>query len=190
MPSDEATRQPSLTKRFTALSRVGAALLQERDEARLLQLIAQTACELTGASFAAFSLRPVSETGESLVPSEGGLFHLAAVVGVTGEGDTAALVVHQDVSALKEAERVKDEFIGIAAHELRTPLAVLKGFAQTLIVSCRQTWWPIWIPRVWNRSSRTCSPMPSNTVPRAEQFISGRQTRLEDRCKLEGEAGR
>jgi signal transduction histidine kinase len=48
--------------------------------------------------------------------------------------EPAALVVHQDVTALKDAERLKDEFIGIAAHELRTPLAVLKGFAQTLIV--------------------------------------------------------
>ncbi|HYT37400.1 MAG TPA: ATP-binding protein, partial [Ktedonobacteraceae bacterium] len=48
--------------------------------------------------------------------------------------EPAAIVVQQDVTALKEAERLKDEFIGIAAHELRTPLAVVKGFAQTLIV--------------------------------------------------------
>jgi len=48
--------------------------------------------------------------------------------------ERAALVVHQDVTALKEAEHLKDEFLGIAAHELRTPLAILKGFAQTLIV--------------------------------------------------------
>jgi len=34
----------------------------------------------------------------------------------------------------QEAERLKDEFISIAAHELRTPLAILKGFAQTLLV--------------------------------------------------------
>ncbi len=45
-----------------------------------------------------------------------------------------ALVVHQDVRTLKEAEYLKDEFIGIAAHELRTPLAVLKGAASTLVV--------------------------------------------------------
>ncbi len=48
--------------------------------------------------------------------------------------EPVAIVVHQDVTALKEAERLKDEFIGIAAHELRTPLAVLKGFVQTLLV--------------------------------------------------------
>jgi PAS domain S-box-containing protein len=47
-----------------------------------------------------------------------------------------ALVIHQDVTALKEAEYLKDEFVGIAAHELRTPLAVLAGYADMLL---RQT---------------------------------------------------
>lgn len=83
MQFDTVIPKPAITERFTALSRVGMDLLRERDEKRLLQLIAQAACELTGASFAAFSLRPVSATGQPLVPSEGSLFHLAAVVGVT-----------------------------------------------------------------------------------------------------------
>ena len=47
--------------------------------------------------------------------------------------ESVALVVHQDVSALKEAEYLKDEFIGVATHELRNPLAVLKGFADMLV---------------------------------------------------------
>ncbi|HEY6410065.1 MAG TPA: GAF domain-containing protein, partial [Ktedonobacteraceae bacterium] len=70
-------------ERYAALSRVGTALMSELDEKRLLHLIAQTACELTGATFAAFTLRPVDEEGQPLVASEGNLFHLAAVVGVT-----------------------------------------------------------------------------------------------------------
>jgi PAS domain S-box-containing protein len=49
-------------------------------------------------------------------------------------GETVALVVHQDVTALKEAEYLKDEFVGIVAHELRTPLAALRGFADMLLV--------------------------------------------------------
>jgi signal transduction histidine kinase len=56
----------------------------------------------------------------------------------TEKGDLAALVVHQDVSALKETELLKNEFLSIAAHELRTPLAVLKGFVQTLIVQTQR----------------------------------------------------
>jgi PAS domain S-box-containing protein len=51
-----------------------------------------------------------------------------------GMNEAMALVMHQDVSALKEAEYLKDEFVGIVAHELRTPLAVLKGFADMLLV--------------------------------------------------------
>jgi PAS domain S-box-containing protein len=44
-----------------------------------------------------------------------------------------ALVIHQDVTPLKEAEELKDEFISIAAHELRTPLAALAGYADMLL---------------------------------------------------------
>ena len=47
--------------------------------------------------------------------------------------EVVALVVQQDVSALKEAEYLKDEFISMAAHELRNPLAVLQGFASMLV---------------------------------------------------------
>lgn len=72
-------------RRFAALNRVGSALASELNETRLLHLIAETARELTGAGFAAFTLRPVNELGEPLVPSEGYLFHLAAVVGVSAK---------------------------------------------------------------------------------------------------------
>jgi signal transduction histidine kinase/GAF domain-containing protein len=76
---------PTAAERFLALSQVGTALMSELDESRLLRLIAQTACDLTGATFAAFSLRPINDEGQPLVPSEGQFFNLAAVVGVTVE---------------------------------------------------------------------------------------------------------
>ncbi len=44
----------------------------------------------------------------------------------------ASLVVLQDISAIKDAERLKDEFIAIAAHELKTPLAAVRGYAEML----------------------------------------------------------
>jgi GAF domain-containing protein len=71
--------------RFAALNSVGAALSSELHERRLLHLIAQRARDLTGAEFAAFTLRPLDPLGQPLVPAEGCLFHLAAVVGATPE---------------------------------------------------------------------------------------------------------
>src|SRR5213076_2833645 len=47
--------------------------------------------------------------------------------------EPAAIVVHQDVTALKEAEALKDEFLSLVAHELRHPVAVLSGQAETLL---------------------------------------------------------
>lgn len=49
-------------------------------------------------------------------------------------GEPLALVIHQDVRLLKEVEYAKDEFIGIAAHELRQPLTVLKATLGTLVL--------------------------------------------------------
>ena len=72
-------------ERLTALNHIGTALVSELDEERLLHLIAETARDLTGAGFATFTLRPINELGQPLVPSEGNLFYLAAVVGVSKE---------------------------------------------------------------------------------------------------------
>ncbi len=38
----------------------------------------------------------------------------------------------QDITALKEAEQLKDDFIATAAHELRSPLTALVGYAEML----------------------------------------------------------
>ncbi len=47
--------------------------------------------------------------------------------------ESVMLVTYQDVSTLKENEYLKDEFIGIAAHELRNLMAILKGFTSMLV---------------------------------------------------------
>ena len=43
-------------------------------------------------------------------------------------------MVCQDVTSLKEAEALKDEFLNIVSYELRTPLAILKGYADLLLM--------------------------------------------------------
>lgn len=49
------------------------------------------------------------------------------------EGKIDAVVgIFQDVGPLKEAERLRDEFVSVVSHELRSPLTPIRGFAQVV----------------------------------------------------------
>ena len=43
-----------------------------------------------------------------------------------------ALVASRDVTELRQLERTREEFISLISHDLRNPIAVLKGYAQLL----------------------------------------------------------
>lgn len=45
----------------------------------------------------------------------------------------ASLVVARDISDVVEFERLKDQFLRQAAHELKTPVAIVKGYALSLL---------------------------------------------------------
>ncbi|HYJ12775.1 MAG TPA: ATP-binding protein, partial [Thermomicrobiales bacterium] len=49
------------------------------------------------------------------------------------DGSIDAVVgIFQDVAPLKQAERLRDEFVSIVSHELRSPLTPIRGFAQVV----------------------------------------------------------
>ena len=47
--------------------------------------------------------------------------------------EPVVLEVYQDVSALKEAEALKDEFLSLATHELRTPITIISAYIDRLL---------------------------------------------------------
>jgi signal transduction histidine kinase len=95
-----------------ALNQVGAALSSELDKERLLLLIAQTARDLTGAGFAAFTLRPDDGSSER--------FHLAAAAGLTPQqeaifrrmplgGEGVLAPIYQEHRLVRVADATSDE---------------------------------------------------------------------------------
>ena len=50
----------------------------------------------------------------------------------------SVVVTMQDLAPLEELDRLRTEFIGMVSHELRAPLAAIKGSAVTLLEEARQ----------------------------------------------------
>ena len=90
-----------------------------------------------------------------------------------GASELAAL--RQEVEALREAVRARDDFIAIAAHELRNPMTPLSGLTELALAAAR-------------RSEATCPPRVIALLERLQKAIQdyiGRATRLLELSRLE-----
>jgi len=56
----------------------------------------------------------------------------AVRLGLAGERAGMVMVLH-DVTALRQLERVRTEFVANVSHELRTPLTAIQGYLETLL---------------------------------------------------------
>jgi two-component system phosphate regulon sensor histidine kinase PhoR len=56
----------------------------------------------------------------------------AVRLGLAGERAGMVMVLH-DVTALRQLERVRTEFVANVSHELRTPLTAIQGYMETLL---------------------------------------------------------
>jgi signal transduction histidine kinase len=63
-----------------------------------------------------------------------GRTHLINSVPIIAEGKiVSALVVFQDITAIKEVDQLKDDFLSLVSHELRTPLTTIHAGTQMLM---------------------------------------------------------
>jgi two-component system phosphate regulon sensor histidine kinase PhoR len=51
----------------------------------------------------------------------------------TGENWAGVLIVLHNITAVRRLERMRSEFVANVSHELKTPIAAVKGFAETLL---------------------------------------------------------
>jgi len=81
----------------------------------------------------ALALHGVRATRETLLRRADGTEMVASTSAapvVTPESSGLVIAVFRDVSAAHRLESMRDEFLATAAHELKTPLAVVKAYAQ------------------------------------------------------------
>ncbi|MCL5026764.1 MAG: ATP-binding protein [Chloroflexi bacterium] len=80
---------------------------------------------------------------------------------------TGAVGVFQDITPLKELDRLKDEFLSVAAHEMKTPMASMKGYAQLLLKRAER------IPDrgSWVASLRTIDTQVNRLVTLVDQLL-------------------
>ena len=61
-----------------------------------------------------------------------GLLNATPICSDDGEIESFVIAI-QDLTPLEESDRLRAEFLGLVGHELRTPLAAIKGSASTLV---------------------------------------------------------
>jgi PAS domain S-box-containing protein len=68
------------------------------------------------------------------VRKDGSIFPALVAAATINQERTRALVMLLDISDRREAERRKEEFLGMVSHELRTPLTAIVGFLELALL--------------------------------------------------------
>ncbi len=66
--------------------------------------------------------------------------HAASVRG-DDESPIGTVVIFNDITDIRNVERMKTEFVSVVSHELRTPLTPMKGFVRTLLDDENEEWY-------------------------------------------------
>ncbi|KRE57474.1 two-component system histidine kinase PnpS [Paenibacillus sp. Soil750] len=76
---------------------------------------------------------PISDEMMFYYPAERILdIHLSPIAHEDEEWSGVLIVLH-DITAVRRLERMRSEFVANVSHELKTPIAAVKGFAETLL---------------------------------------------------------
>lgn len=67
----------------------------------------------------------------------------AANVQDDANAPVGTVFIFNDITDLRNVERMKTEFVSIVSHELRTPLTPMKGFVRTLLDDEKEEWYDL-----------------------------------------------
>ncbi|GIV95888.1 MAG: histidine kinase [Herpetosiphonaceae bacterium] len=87
---------------------------------------------LSGEIFHDYRLLVRQPRGEVVLSFSGAPLRSETMAPPEGQAD-GGVVLFRDVTIQRQLEQAKDEFLAVAAHELRSPLASIKGYADLLL---------------------------------------------------------
>jgi signal transduction histidine kinase len=88
---------------------------------------------LLGAVLALIIVRPIEKLEEGAARVAQGKFNEGVSIATGDELQELGDSFNDMVMGLKQLEQLKDEFVFIAAHELRTPVAAMKGYLELIL---------------------------------------------------------
>ena len=110
---------------------------------QLLEVLSFRRTDGSEVSLSEFSIEQLLQSGETMraeeivlsVPDGRSVRTLVNATPIRTEGDAVGslVITVQDLAPLDEIERMRTEFLGLVSHELREPLATIKGSATTLM---------------------------------------------------------
>ncbi len=124
--------------------RIAESLRQPgRPPEQLLEVLSYRRADGSEVSLRDLPIDQLLQSGETMraeevvlsVPDGRSVRTLINAAPVQGEGGAVAslVITIQDLAPLDEIERMRTEFLGLVSHELREPLAAIKGSATTLL---------------------------------------------------------
>jgi signal transduction histidine kinase len=134
---DAARRVNFANPAFTQMTRIGAAQLSGLDEQEFSNLLASL-CKASGRFKGIENLREKTAsdgTGkrEIIELALAGKRVLEVALRPINASSVSQILYFRDVTHEDEVDKMKSEFLNTAAHELRTPMANIYGFAELLL---------------------------------------------------------
>lgn len=110
-----------------------SVILDVRSQVINITLFGVVAVILLAPLFANRLLRPIRELEESAARIEQGNFNKPVEIKTDDELEDLGEAFNKMTTGLKRLQELKNEFVFIAAHELRTPITATKGFISMLL---------------------------------------------------------
>ena len=104
-----------------------------RNQVMMMTLASIVAVLLIAPLFAARLVRPIRELEMSTKEVEKGNLQTKVAIQTHDELEDLGNAFNTMVQGLKRLQELKEEFVFVAAHELRTPVTVIKGYASMLL---------------------------------------------------------